>query len=69
MNFISSGDSDGKRLMHSKSDNEEIMSDFYTEELIEELFQLLLHRYQVGLTQSIKGSEFVFDGWMDYTVS
>ena len=44
MNFIPSKDSDEKRLMHSKSDNKEIMTSFDTEEPIEELFKLLLHR-------------------------
>ena len=44
MNFIPSKDSDGKRLMHSKIDNEDIMTGFDTEESIEELFKLLLHR-------------------------
>ena len=44
MNFIPSKDSDGKRLMHSKSDNEDIMTSFDTEKSIEELFKSLLHR-------------------------
>ena len=34
MNFIPSKDSDGKRLMHSKSDNKDIMTGFDTGECI-----------------------------------
>ena len=33
-----------------------------TNEVIEELFQSLLQRYQEGLEESMKGREFVFDG-------
>ena len=33
-----------------------------TDEIIEELFQSLLQRYQEGLEESMKESEFVFDG-------
>ena len=32
-----------------------------TDEVIEELFESLLKRYQEGLEESIKGSEFIFD--------
>ena len=38
--------------MHSKSDNIEIMMGSKTDEIIEELFESLLQRYQKGL---IKG--------------
>ena len=47
--------------MYSKSDNKEIMTGFDIEVLIEELFESLLHRYQVRFEQSMKDSEFVFD--------
>ena len=47
--------------MHSKSDNVEIMMSDKADEVIEELFQSLLSRYQIGLEASMKGSEFVFD--------
>ena len=59
--FKSSKNSDEKRLKHSKSDNEEIKSGFNTKEIIEELFYSLFQGYQIGLKQSKKGSEFVFD--------
>ena len=61
INFISSiPDSDETRIMHTKSDNLEISSD--TDEVIEDLFKSLLQRYQEGLEEKMKGSEFVFDG-------
>ena len=47
--------------MHSKSDNIEIMMGSETDEIIEELFESILQRYQEGLEESIKGSEFAFD--------
>ena len=47
--------------MHSKSDDIEIMSHDKEAEVIEELFELTLSRYQIGLEKSIKGGEFVFD--------
>ena len=63
INFISSTpDSDETRIMHVKSDNIEIMIDSETNEVIEELFESLLQRYQEGLEESMKGSEFIFDG-------
>ena len=61
MNFISSKDSDETRNMGTKSDNSEIMMCSETEEIIEELFKSLLQRYQEGLEESMKGSEFIFD--------
>ena len=42
MNFTTSKDSEEKCLMHSKSDNKEIMSDFDKEDIIEELIHSLL---------------------------
>ena len=47
--------------MYSKSDNKEIMITDKPDEFIEELFQPLLSRYQVGLETSMKGSDFIFD--------
>ena len=59
--FISSKDSNETRIMHSKSDNIEIMVVSKTDEIIEELFESLLKRSQKGLEESMKGSEFIFD--------
>ena len=48
--------------MPFESDNIEIMTGFDTKEIIDELFDTLLDRYQMVPEQSIKGSNFVFDG-------
>ena len=61
INFISSKDSDETRNMHTKSNNIEIMVGSETDEIIEELFKSLLQKYQEGLEESMKGSEFIFD--------
>ena len=46
--------------MHSKSDNIEITSHDKAGEAIEEFFEWLLSRYQIGLARSMKGSDFIF---------
>ena len=62
INFISSkDDSDETRNMRTKSDNIEIMIGSETNEIIEELFKSFLQRYQEGLEESRKGSQFIFD--------
>ena len=61
INFISSKNFSETRDMHSKSDNVEIMMDVDTNEIIKKLFNSLLQRYQKGLEESIRGSDFVFD--------
>ena len=55
-------DSDEKRIMHTKSDDMEIMIGSDTNEVIIELFKSFLQRYQEGLQEKMKGSEFEFDG-------
>ena len=60
INFISSKDSDQIRTMHTKNNNIEIMMGSETDEIIEELFESLLHKYQEGLEEKLRGSEFVF---------
>ena len=63
INFISSKpDSDETRIRHTKSDNLEIMIGNDTNEVIEDLFKSLLQRYQEGLEEKMKGSDFAFDG-------
>ena len=58
INFISSKpDSDETCIMHAKSNNIEIMIGSETNEVIEELFESLLKRYQ----KSMRRTEFVFD--------
>ena len=62
INFLWAPGPINKCLMHSKSDNAETMTDFDTDEIIQELFKSLLHRYEMGLERSMKGSNFVCDG-------
>ena len=60
INFISSKDSDQILTMHTKNNNIEIMMGSETDEIIEELFESFLHKYQEGLEEKMRGSEFVF---------
>ena len=48
--------------MHTRSINEEFMNGSDTDEIIEELFESLLQRYQENLYEKMKGSDFAFDG-------
>ena len=62
INFISSNDSDETRSMLTKSDNIEIMMGSETDDIIENLFESLLQKYQEGLEESMRrGSDFIFD--------
>ena len=63
INFISSKNVIETRDMHSKSDHIEIMIGADTNEIIsnKNLFNSLLQRYQKGLEESMRGSDFVFD--------
>ena len=61
MNFTWSKNSNEKRLIDCKKDNKEIISDFNIKEIIEELFHSLLQRHKVGLEQSTKVRDFMFD--------
>ena len=62
INFISSKDDfDETRNMRTKSDNIEIMTGNEMDEIIEELLKSLLQKYQEGLEESMKESEFIFD--------
>ena len=63
INFTSlKTDSNEKRIMHTKSDNTEIRIGDDTNDVIKELFKSFLQRYQEGLQDKMKGSEFEFDG-------
>ena len=55
-------DSDETHIMHTKSDNTEIMIGSDTNEVIKELFKSFLQRYQEDLQEKMRGSEFEFDG-------
>ena len=61
INFMSSIDIDEERLTHSKSDTTEIKINNKVDEAIEEPFQSLLSRYQIGLIIKMKSSSFIFD--------
>ena len=58
INFIYSKETNEESVMHSKSDNIEIMIYDKADEAIQELFELLLFRYQTGQEESMKGSDF-----------
>ena len=47
--------------MHTKNDNVEIMKGSERNDIISELFKSLLQRYQEGLGELMRGSEFVFN--------
>ena len=47
--------------MHTKSNNVEIMMGSETDEIIDELLKSFLQKYQEGLEESMRGSEFIFD--------
>ena len=61
INFISAKDSDETPNMHTKSNNLEIMMVSETDEIIEDLFESFLQKYQEGLEESMRGSEFAYD--------
>ena len=59
--FIFSKNFNETRDMYNKSDNFEIMMGADTNEIIKNLFNSILQRYQKGLQESMRGSDFVFD--------
>ena len=59
--FSSKPDSDETHAMRTNIDNIEIMVGSETDEVIEELFEYLLQRYQKGLEESMKGNHLTFD--------
>ena len=48
--------------MHTKSGNTKIMIGSDTNEVFKELFKSFLQRYQEGLQEKMRGSNFEFDG-------
>ena len=61
INLISSKDSNEAHTMHSKSNNIKIVIGYGTDEIIKELFESLLQKYQKGIKERMIWSEFVFD--------
>ena len=47
--------------MHTKSDNIETIMGSETNDIFEELRKSLLQKYQEGLEESLRGSEFIID--------
>lgn len=60
-NFMLSKNNDDKQVMHSKNDSIEFMIGSKTDEIINELSEPLLIRYQLSLEESVKGSDNIFD--------
>ena len=65
INRRSSKDIDEERVMHSKSDKIEFIIYDNADEVIEEAFEYVLNRYQIGLETSLRGSCFIF-GYLLY---
>ena len=63
INFISlKPGSDETRIIHTKSDNIEIMIGDDNDDIIEELFKSFLQKYEENLQNKMTGSDFEFDG-------
>ena len=61
INFISSKNSNETCTMHTRSDNIKMAIGDETDEIIEELFNSLLQKYQKGLEKSMKSRDFAYD--------
>ena len=59
-NFISSIDNDEERVMHSESDNIEIMVNDEADKVMNKFFDSITNRYENNL-ELLKVSEFVYD--------
>ena len=59
--FISFIDKNQTKLMHTKSDNVEIMNGTDTNEAINELINSFMKIYQEGLERKMKGSSYIFE--------
>ena len=61
INFVFSKNTGKGHLMHSKSDNIQIMICGRVNEVIQEVFESLLFRYQTDLHKLMNGRKFIFD--------
>ena len=59
--FISFTDATERHILHSKSDNVETMRGIDDDEIIEELIDSFIKRYQEGLETKIQGSSYTFE--------
>lgn len=57
---ISFKDVDEDYTVHSKSDNREFMSYDNAKEVVDELFESFLSRYEISLETLIRGNNFIF---------
>ena len=63
INFISlKPGSDETGIMHTRSDNIEIMIGDDNDDITEELFRSFLQKYEENLQNKMRGSDFEFDG-------
>ena len=63
VNFISlNPGSDETHIMYTRSDHVEIMFGDDNDDIIEQLFESLLKKYEENLQNKMRGSEFEFDG-------
>ena len=63
VNFISLKlGSDKNRIMYTRSDNVEIMFGDDNDDIIEQLFESLLQKYEENVQNKMRGSELEFDG-------
>ena len=61
INFTSSKDPDETSNMYTISDNTKLIMSSETNDITEEPCKYLLQKYQEGLEESMKGSQFIFD--------
>ena len=61
INFSSSRDSEWECVMHWRSNNIKFTSYDYANEVVDELFEPLLSRYQGNLEKSMRKSDFIID--------
>ena len=59
--FISFRDKNETRVMHTKSDNVEIMNVTDASDAINKLINSYMKRYQEGLETKMKGSSYIFE--------
>ena len=59
--FSSITDDNKTDIMHTKSDNIEILKGYSTSDITDRLYNTLINRYQEGLENKMNGSNYVFD--------
>ena len=59
--MISSKDVEEECVIHSKSNDIEFMPYNTANEVVNEVFESFLSRYQIGLEIPMRGSDFIFD--------